>query len=385
MSTAVEALRSELDAIEFSDEALSRLTASLEAGMSQQKLRLVEGQAPRKSGKTRGLSRAAAAAAVALALLAGCGVAYATGALPTLFDLVRSYFASAVTGDDSYGTRTVHGVELGGFAQPINQSQSVDGVTMTLEGIYGDSQQFTAIFTLTRDDGEAFENPYEGVEGCHAQYGFGIEGNPSFEVICKEKEFAESSWTCSFGYEDDSHTTLVYTCQLHPDVDAQGKTFVIRATDLVAEDLNAESVVVEQDGYSKEINEAYKVLAEGTWEFEFTVDFVSSTVEVPAGQTFSVGGTEYQITRIAVSNVGLTIDYSASSDSEYLLNTPFLAVELADGTRMGSDDFINMHVWGAKSTDGGQTFTGSITLSFDREVALDDIASITIGDCVIDL
>ena len=134
-----------------------------------------------------------------------------------------------------------------------------------------------------------------------------------------------------------------------------------------------------------------ETLAAGDWDLKFEMNYVDTTVDLPAGQKTTWQGADVTIDTVAVSSVGVTVDYTidrqigdlgpsgqlsdeAQARQDAVLGLP-VTVTFADGTTF---DATNANTSAVKQDDDTSAVTKTVT--YDRIVAADDIVSVTVGD-----
>ena len=294
----------------------------------------------------RRLSTAAAAAVVLLFLL-GCAV------VGTVYGRsIQSWFAhywQAVNGQEmSQGQAAV----IDRLTQDIHQSQTVDGVTVTVDSATVGDDSF---FLLLRVEGAAFSkrwgyrfedavmeispDPIEGDDGLGG-YGFqyqGLDGDGSALMLM------DMGYASARGFQADTSPLEVE----------------LTLTDLV-----------ESGGNRTE------VLAEGTWSFSFTLD--RSRIPAPVALPDAVielndrgSGTAIpvEVTDLQVTNTGVRFRYSPSGAA---LDELRVTLILEDGTKIRDGGGF-----GTGMEDGESMY---VSYQWPVPVDLDQAAALRIGD-----
>ena len=129
----------------------------------------------------------------------------------------------------------------------------------------------------------------------------------------------------------------------------------------------------------------------GDWNFKFEMNYVDTTVDLPAGQSTTWQGSDVTIDAVSVSSLGVTVDYTidrqigdlgpsgqmsdeALAEQAAVLGLPVI-VTFADGTTFDATDANGSAV----KRDGG-TSVVTKARTYDRIVAAGDIVSVTVGD-----
>lgn len=131
-----------------------------------------------------------------------------------------------------------------------------------------------------------------------------------------------------------------------------------------------------------------ETLATGNWNMSFKIDYDDLSVDLPAGQSFTVNGHNAVVDELAISPLGATITYTVDAvdgpseptgletNSESRAGYGNFSVTFTDGTteEIGS----GYGSW----REGGKTVVQKTRL-FDQIRDVDDIASITVGDLTV--
>ena len=131
-----------------------------------------------------------------------------------------------------------------------------------------------------------------------------------------------------------------------------------------------------------------ETLATGNWNMSFKIDYEDLSVDLPAGQSFTVNGHNAVVDELAISPLGATITYTVDAvdgpseptgletNSESRAGYGNFSVTFTDGTteEIGS----GYGSW----REGGKTVVQKTRL-FDQIRDVDDIASITVGDLTV--
>ncbi len=359
--------RSSIDNLQFSDEAKERMTARLATeAASAQATSATTARRPRRQR----LPIAAAAAGIALALTAG-SIAYASGSLVSLTQFVNHLFGQEAQ---------VEVVDKVGH--PVGVATSSDGVTVTADAIIGDRRNVAVIFSVAKDDGSAFE----GIETVGDNLlSMGFEEN---DASIGMPLFTGSNGSSYFYDEDPSDNAIqmvVTRSYLGEDAD----------TSLIGRDMSVhleKLVSYSGDDYST------TVLADGSWDLSFPLNYEDASVALESGQDFDLNGMNATIDSLTISPVGLHMTYTAHTDrtleaqesgqeseanaalSNDLL-TPKYVITLTDGTTIDVDSASGGGM--INEVEGGQSCEQGAF--FDRVINLDEVASVSVGDTVIEL
>lgn len=360
-----------LDDLQFSGEAKNRMTRNLVAAQAQK--HVVDGGAANdrpsayatRGGKFRWRYAAAAVAAVVLVMGIGGG-AYASGALMSMGNVMDDLF-----GGPPAATEVVDKV-----GKPLGASASSAGVTVTTEAIIGDTSNYAVVFSVAKDDGSAFEGieasdsgalpiifdgPWsltiDGVYGGGGGGAYFYDADPTDNAI----QFVEKM---SIGGTDE---TII------------GKTARAHFTNLhVLGESEADNVM----------------LAAGTWNLKFQIDYEDTSVQLVAGQPFNLNGMHSVVDAVSISPLAITVDYTTDevmqfeqqesgkmSDRNAAESAKFevpIRITLNDGTVIESVRGGASH----RSPDGDKMICRTSVI-FDEFVDVDSVTSVTIGDVIV--
>lgn len=300
--------------------------------------------------RARWAPRAAVAAGVVLALGVGVATAYATGALSAAGELITDVF-----GAGSAQTETI-----GRAAQPAGASATAGGVTVTADAVLGDDTHYVIVYSLTPDDPTLFADVPRG------------EGTVLLDfsnIAIPENEGAIGGGVGAYFYDadpDDPSVQYVQQCWAQTAGGLSGTSAHVKFVDLWALD-------------PETLKPTGEPLATGTWELDVPLDYESSAIELPSGQTVDYEGATVTVTELSVSPLGVVISYDleGTPDSDFdspQFNLP-VVVNFADGTSFDA------------TLSGGYGDEGHVTKgdTFDRIVDVEDIVSVTVGDVTVEV
>ena len=356
--------------LRFSDEAKARMVDVLKevaAAKNAEKNAQFAAPAevltisPRRSKRhTRRWARVAAGLALALALGGGATVAVAAGVLPNPADVLSDVFGSAPAQTEL----------LDEVGRPIGASATSNGVTVTAEAVAGDRFNYAVAYSIEFDDPSVLE---------------GIEFHEGGTLTYVGDAFLRVDGSMSGGglvrlYDaDPGDNTLqlvqVMGVQTWNDAGIVGRTARFSMSKLE---------IFTDEG-------EFKTLAAGDWNLKFEMNYVDTTVDLPAGQSTTWLGSAVTIDAVAVSSLGVTVDYTidrqigdlgpsgqmsdeALAEQAAVLGLPVI-VTFADGTTFDATDANGSSM---KRDDGTSTVSKATT--YDRIIAADDIVSVTVGD-----
>lgn len=299
----------------------------------------------------RGLPRAAVVAGVVLALGAGVVTAYATGALSAAAELIADVF-----GAGSGQTETI-----GHAAEPACAGASAGGLTVTADAVLGDDTHYVVVYSLTPDDPTLFEDVPRTDEGTLLL--------DFSNVTIPENEGTAGGGMGAYFYDadpGDASVQYVQQCWAETAGGLAGTSAHLRLVDLRTLDPETLDPVGEP-------------LATGVWELEVPLDYESSAIELPVGQTVDYAGAAVTVTELSVSPLGVVISYdlegTPDASQEFpQLNLP-VVVSFSDGTSFDA-------TWSGGFGDEAHVTKGA---TFERIVDADDIVSVTVGDVTIEV
>ncbi|WP_143412186.1 DUF4179 domain-containing protein [Arabiibacter massiliensis] len=354
-----------MDALRFSPETKARMAANLAAAQEQTDPRTAPEVRAVRGGKRRWRFAAVAAAAAVLVVGVGGG-AYATGALMGVGNVF----------DDLFGGPPAQTEVVDKIGRPLGASATSGGVTITAEAIVGDKANYAIVFSVAKDDG----TPFEGVEELET----GVLLLGFADAASVHVDGVTSAGGSSHFYDaDPADNAIQYVEQMS--VTSLGDSIIGRTARVHFKDL------CRYVGGSER-----QVIAEGTWDMKFTVDYEDTSVALPAGQSFEMNGMEATLDSASLSPLALTLKYTVhepvnwekqengrlsehnSAQQDRFLEFP-IAINLKDGTTID-----------ASNSGGGWNADESATAChkncmFDEFLNLDEVASVTIGDIEIPL
>ena len=370
MTSPLDSYTRSMDDLRFSDEAKARMTEGLReaaaarsaeksarAGMPAEVLTM-----PARPPARPRLHWARVAAGLALALVLGGGgtVAVAAGVLPNPADVLSDVFGGAPAQTEL----------LNEVGRPIGASATSNGVTVTAEAVVGDRFNYAVAYSIEFDDPAALE---------------GLEFHEGGKLTYVGDAFLRVDGAMSGGglvrlYDADSgDNTLqlvqVMGVQTWNDAGIVGRTARFSMSKLE---------IFTDEG-------EFKTLAAGDWNLKFEMNYVDTTVDLPAGQSTTWLGSAVTIDAVAVSSLGVTVDYTidrqtrdlalpgevsdeALAEQAAVMGLPVI-VTFADGTTFDATDTN-----GSSAKRGDGTSSVSKATTYDRIVTVGDIVSVTVGD-----
>ena len=371
MTSPLDSYTRSMDGLRFSDDAKAHMTEGLRAvaaaKSSEKNTRVVAPAevltmpARRPTRRhTRRWARVAAGLALALVLVGGGTVAVAEGVLPNPADVLSDVFGGAPAQTEL----------LNEVGRPIGASVTSNGVTVTAEAVAGDRSNYTVVYDVEFDDPSVLEGIEPGEDGTL----------PLVAEATRYVDGASGGGGGSWFFDADPGDGTIQYAETMGFTTWNGASIIGRTMRFSMSEIRAYDV---EGGYT--------TLATGDWSLKFEMNYVDTTVNLPSGQKTAWQGADVTVDAVAVSSVGVTIDYTigrqvsdlgpsgrqsdeADAKIEAVTGLP-VTVTFADGTTF---DATNANTHAEEQDDGTSAVTKTVT--FDRIVAADDIVSVTVGD-----
>lgn len=297
--------------------------------------------------------RRLAAAGVAAALVLSLGAAGATGALGEVGAAFSAIFGSSAQ------TEVIDRI-----GYPVGASDTDNGITITADAIVGDTYSYAVVYTIQREDGKALVGDDILVRAA----------NPEAEALPLSFQFHD---TTPRGHKGGSHASSWF-------YDADPTDSTIQFAELRTQDTPIEPGEItvqlrDLEVYNEDYT-AHTTLAKGNWTLKFQLDFEDSSRILPCGQTFRLDGTEAVLNAVTLSPLSIQVDYTVRGVGDPSLDwiEPLsLSLTYADGTT------LDLSHAGGSSDYGEDGVSCQKSMIFDQILALDEVASVTVGDVVI--
>ena len=363
--------RQALDSLAFSEETADLMANDLAQAIAERQAREADAAAATAAQQRAASKRAprlkkrwqlVAAASLAGALVVGsAGAIAATGALTTVNGLLDDMFNGAPASTEV----------IDAIGRPIGASASCNGVTVTADAVVGDRYNYVVVFSIARDDGEPFDVApndagtlplmFEGPSGTHIDWMDGGGGSIHF-------------------YDTDPSDNAIQMVESMSADTFNGKGIIGNTARVHLENLSV------LDGAN-----GLHTLVEGTWDLKFTMNYDDTTVDLPAGFAVDYNGLSADVESIAISPIGITVDYTAhdvmnwqdqgdgkmsdrnEAEMDRILNLPIL-ISLADGTVIDATESGS-----SSRTNGDGTTSVHKTLVFDVFAAPENVTSVSIA------
>lgn len=392
-----QSYRSELDRIAFSPEQKARMAARLasagvhanshsakqeETGtilelpdirtgkVAGQRGARTSSRRPLRTGARRGTAwRIAAALGIAAVLAIGGGTAYATGALARAADSLATVFGAGPAQTEL----------IDRIGRPIGASCTSNGITITADAIIGMRHAYAVIYTIEKDDGTAFDELTMNENG---KFNLFLEGGGDINALTALRLGVRGGHGASFTFDADPEDNAIQLVEMMSltgtDASLSGETLHFDASKLLYMPTSA-------DGQR---DLPVETIATGDWNMSFKIDYDDLSVDLPAGQSFTVNGHNAVVDELAISPLGATITYTVDA-----VNGPSepTGLETNSESRAGYGNFSVTFTDGTTEEigsgygswrEGGKTVVQKTRL-FDQIRDVDDIASITVGDLTV--
>lgn len=281
---------------------------------------------------------------------------------------------------------------------PIGVSDTHNGVTITAEGVIGDTHSVSILYSISRDNGEPLIPPSE--ETARVSNGDNTLLFESNDTALNMVEFPEDTFSGTFGYGgstfldfDVSDSALYFleswTYPLSP-IQLE-ETVHVTFVNLYSHEM---FVTLQGEWVENQIP-----LVRGTWELTFDLDYEPAAAGLPTGQTFHHQEVTGTITNLELSPLSLHLEYDYTLDMEALEARYDPATAYPPGASLEDWAFIDLLTDSSmylslNFTDGSSTplfLDGDISQpghaivsdTFETIYPLDTIESITIGDLTI--
>lgn len=383
--------RSDLNRLSFSDEQKAHMAARLAETASD---RTAEAKEARENGTGKILElhgagaahsaskcvrrpkarrgraqRIAAALGIAAMLTIGGGTAYATGTLARAADSLAAVFGAGPAQTEL----------IDRIGRPIGASCTSNGITITADAIIGMRHAYAVVYTIEKDDGTAFDQLTMNENG---HYNLFLEGGGNINALTALRLGVQGGHGGAYTFDADPSDNAIQLMEMMSltgtDASLSGETLHFDAIKLLYMPTSA-------DGQR---DLPVETIATGDWNMSFKIDYDDLSVDLPAGQSFTVNGHNAVVDELAISPLGATITYTVDAvdgpseptgletNSESRAGYGNFSVTFTDGTteEIGSG-------YGSWREDG-KTVVQKTRL-FDQIRDVDDIASITVGDLTV--
>lgn len=371
--------RTELDQLCFSDEQKVRMAQRLKAAARSNKVLELHGTQPAtgaRSDERRGSSRTDRSQRVrrrsphriAAVLALGGGTAYATGTLARAADSLAAVFGAGPAQTEL----------IDQIGRPIGASCTSNGITITADAIIGMRNAYAVVYTIEKDDGTAFDELDMNQNGT---YNLVLDGGGSINALTALRLGIDASGCTRYTFDADPTDNAIQLVEM--------MSFGGSGVSLVGETLHFNATEIGFTRVGKDgRNLPSQAIATGDWNMSFKIDYEDLSVDLPAGQTFTINGSSAVVDELVVSPLGATITYTVDATDEASGPT---GLETDAEKRVGHGDFTVTFADGTTQELGsgytswqqdGKTVVQK-TWFFDQIRDVDDITSITVGDLTV--
>ena len=338
--------KEQLDHIRFTPEQKADMVEQILAAQSQPVPRKRKFHLPRM---------AVIGVAAAMVLTIGAG---ASGALRSAGEAFAGVF-----GRSAAETEIIDKI-----GRPIGASDSNNGVTITADAIIGDKYHYAITYTITKDDGSAFDMADD-------------IGNGYLPLMFEQQD-------TYFGNMGGAHGTSYF---YDADPNDNAIQFVeMRETDREIPHSTAKATF---ENIRMQNNGQDDILVNGKWKLKFEMNFEDTAISLPAGQTMQLNGMDIEINAITLSPIALRVDYTVDSEIKWDENAKSGRVSEKD-RKSQQKYFEDLRIFvnkkdgtsidlslsgGSVKPEDGKTICQKGEV-FEQILPLEDIASITVGD-----
>lgn len=193
---------------------------------------------------------------------------------------------------------------VGKIGYPLGVSVSSAGITMTAETVIGDKTNIAVLYSLRRDSGEPFPLTPKNVDGS-LSYSFGdpFDDYQGDDFTGQPLAWGSSSASTAYFYEDENDPSTIYYVELFS---ASTDSFIGEDYTSHYENLGLyeNPCLNDDEDFSDNPNcsDDFTILAQGNWDFSFTVTYKDMTKHVfPFGVTLGSGDGKVTITKVYIS------------------------------------------------------------------------------------
>lgn len=326
--------------------------------------------------KKRRIPRNYTLAAVIAALLALTVTACATGGLQALSVIFASILRPFPT---EAQTRTIEQ-----FFTPIGVSDTDNGVTLTAEGVMGDTHSTAVLYSIRRDSGDPLIGETEDTRNVsNGDNTLMFEQNTGSSPVPLFLDFSLADSTLYFL---DIRTCPNASVPLTGHIDVTFEN-LFSSEEIYSPAADGMQLLVDRD----------IPLVQGTWNLSFDFAYEDASLPLPVGQTFSYEDLTCTITDLRLSPLSLHIEFDYTADREaiadrydpetafpegasreqwvegeiqFQLIWPPISLTFTDGST------VSLFLSGDMSQEGHAILSDT----FGEIYPLDTIGSITIGD-----
>ena len=227
--------------------------------------------------------------------------AYACGGVPLLRDLARAVCLSP----------SLSAAVENEFIQPIGKSQTVNGITATIEYVIVDQKQVNIFFTLMGD--------YDNLSGEMPEF--------TPEQLCSIQ---------SSNFNQPPGELLCYTLDYHDETVPDSFTMTFGVTTYAEAEPNdfasAPEATVEDDMLAPHWEEKKPdILAEFTFDLSFDPTYTAAGEVIPVNKTFQLDGQSLTVTEVEVYPTHTRVNIQGAAENDAWLESVEFYLENEDG------------------------------------------------------
>ncbi len=303
--------------------------------------------------------------AAAMSLLAV--TAYATGALQSASEILSPIF----------GGSTAQTEIIQKIGRPIGAADTSDGITITADAIIGDSYNVSVVYTIANADGTPFTLPQN--------------------VTATEMFFSGADYGTDFPITAGGLQGSIGVVDTDP---ADGKLQIVEmiSTEETLPMGKKLTAKFSELSYFDEGKKQEVALSKGNWKINYELNYENSEVTIPVQQKFSRDDLNFTVNNISLSPIGLQATYSVDATPQFEDSESGKASaqrEKEENRFIGSIDLLitkkDGTVLNLTTSGGGLDYSkDGITMGhkgglFNEIVPIAEIASVTVGDVVINV
>lgn len=205
---------------------------------------------------------------------------------------------------------------LGVAGWPIEQSQTVDGYTVTVQGVIGDKHTSYLVFDVEAPEGVTLNN----------KWGYGFQ-NCSLSSETLGGAVGATYWELPDDNPTDNKISYVYVrSSENSSIDEK---FQFHLTDFLV-------YVDDYSGDGEWDNE--KILASGDWKFSFEMEYTDISIQVPVNQSVAYPNSTAELTHIYISPLSVRLEYRRKLFSPLLFHSESSGHVMNDRFAAGIDE-----------------------------------------------
>lgn len=192
------------------------------------------------------------------------------------------------------GTEAAQTEIINKIGYPIGASDTDHGVTITADAIIGDRYSYAIVYSIQRQDGGSLLPETAAAD------------NGALPLTFRQEESGLTMASgggsgLSYFYDADPEDSAIqYVVMMTQDTPLGEGTARVRFGDLYAYDSWAHM-------------EEQTLIAQGSWSLEFDFRFEDTSLVLPGGQTFQIGGAEAVLDQVTLSPLSIQVAYTVDT------------------------------------------------------------------------